>query len=545
MVQQLAEIHINFEKPTAHVYGPGETVSGKVVFVPNFNARLRALQVCLRGECYTSSIGDHAKVSHVVPLFNISSELLKTVYTYKTKIYEAPFQFVFPFETASRHSSGPEALKPLFDQNFQLLPDSFVLSTRNTIQCVRYFIHVELHGRSKAATETTVLFHRSFASLGAYRSVQLPTRPVKEVKGPLIPPRGEKLRNSDAQQHNSRRASEPEKTEKPLLSLHALPLQSAQQNAWLERARYAKAKGELQTMQWFLKPWKTPRILFLPSIYMPKTISVGQDIQILLAIDGIRNPMWMNANFSFCLSGFSIAVTAHTRTIMHNRPSKHRYGRCMELPYGVLEVKGLQAPLTIDGNPIALVSNFKILPGVIPSFKTYTINRGYSVDIFLRFRYDGEHLQWGASLALEIISDDSIPAALGDNMDPLLSVSPRQPPDYFWTSRIEAGAAESTGRTDVYPQYPEDAVNSPRIAWDTPHGRLPRASYAFASALLAPGLDQIGNRRKNREPHVLAGTLGKPQRRYIKELEPTIAPLYTFGHSLRMEKSDMGGWKPD
>jgi hypothetical protein len=537
---QIAEIRISFDKPTTHIYGPGELVSGKAIFVPNFNSRLRALEVCLRGECYTSSLGSQAKVSHAVPLFDISSELLQTVYTYKAETYEASFQFKFPSKTAMPRSLGPEALSDLFNQNIQLLPDSFVISTRNTLQCVRYFIHVQLHGRSKAVAEATVLFRQSFVTTDTDINFTSSSKQKIETNGPIIPDRGMKLRYMDAPQDSSRQASELLKKEKPVLSLHALPLQSAHQTAWLERARYAKANRQLQTMEWFLKPWKTPRILFMPSIYMPKKIAVGQEMPILLAIDSIRNPMWKSNDFVFRLLGFSIAVTAHTRTIMQNRPSKHMYGRCLELSYSVLEVEGLQSPLTIDGSLTCLVTNFKILPGVIPSFKTYTINRGYSVDIFLRFQFDGDELQWGASMALDITSKESVSAALGTNMDPLLSTNPHKPPEYFWTSRIEAGAAECTGRTDVYPEDPEDPVNLPRTAWDTIHGRLPRASYACASALLASGLDQIQNRKKNKEVRVLAGKCGKPHRKYMRELEPMIAPLSTFKHSLRLDKLKTG-----
>jgi hypothetical protein len=534
----IAEIHIQIDKPAKHVYGPGESVVGKAVFMPNFNARLRALQVCLRGECYTSGLGSQAKVSHTVPLFDISSELLQTVYTYKARTYEAPFHFEFPLKTSMHHPMGPEALRGLFNQDVQLLPDSFTISARNTVQCIRYFIHVELHGRTRAVAEAAVLFRQPFSTIRADMMLSNPELPKARTNSPMIPPRGMKLRNTEASRHSSRRTSKVVKMWKPSLSLHTLPLRSAQQNAWLERAKYAKANGQLKTMEWFLKPWKTPRILFMPSIYLPKTVSVGQEIPILLAIDSIRNPMWKSNDFVFRLLGFSIAVTAHTRTILKSRPSRHMYGRCMELSYSVLDVEGLRAALRIDGYPTHLVSNFKILPGVIPSFKTYTINRGYSVDIFLRFQFDGEDLSWGASMALDITSDESVPGALGMNMDPLLLTNPYQPPEYFWTSRIEAGVAECTGRTDLYPQDPEDLVNLPRTAWDTSHGRLPRASYACASALLAPGLEQIQNRKKNKEVRVVAGRYGKPHRKYLKELEPMVAPLYTFGHDLRLETLD-------
>jgi len=189
-----------------------------------------------------------------------------------------------------------------------------------------------------------------------------------------------------------------------------------------------------------------------------------------------------------------------------------------------------------------LTSNFKILPGVIPSFRTYTINRGYSVDIYLQFRYDGDDLQWGASLSLEITSDEGVKPAAGMNIDPLLSTNPRHSPEFFWTSHIEAGAAESTARTDVYPEDPEDAVNLPRTLWDTSHGRLPRASYACASAQLAPALDSLRNLKKSKGLRVKTGICGRPHRRYLRELEPMVSPLYTFGHSLRIGRQE-AAWK--
>jgi hypothetical protein len=522
----MAEISIELNNPITHVYGPGDAVEGSVIFNPRFNSRIRCLEVSFRGECYTSSLGSSNKISNVSPLFDTTRELLHAIYAFKTETYEAPFTFRFPLMTDAKHKAGPEALRGLFNQGVQLLPSSFVLSMRNTVQCIRYFIHVEVLGRARATAEETLLFRKPFTSLKG----EIPLGSVGEEQDSI------KLYHEPLKKSKERRYPRSKaiaRINEPPLTLYALPLRSAAQRIWLERYKYAKIRGEVQNLRWFFKPWRTPRIIFMPCIYIPQKVSVGQDIPLLLTVDSIRNPMWAAEDLPLRLTGFSVAVTAHTRTIMQNyRPSKRLLGRCMELSYTVVAVYGLRVPITVDGEAIALVSNFKILPGVIPSFRTYNINRDYSIDIHLRFHYDGNDHHWGASMALVITLDGNMAPAAGSHMDSLLFANPRQPPEYFWASRIEVGAAESTARTDVYPNDPDDAVNMVRTAWETAQERLPRSSYACASATLSPDLNMAVGKRDEGEVKALYGVCGRPIRKCLRNLEPMVAPLYTFGRSL-------------
>lgn len=283
------------------------------------------------------------------------------------------------------------------------------------------------------------------------------------------------------------------------------------------------------------KPWKVPRIIFMPSIYCPKRIAVGQEIPLLLAVDTVKNPMWVGLGNDepLVLEGFSLAVTAHTRTIMQNRPTKRRWGRCLELSYAVLQATGLSTPINVDGVPAPLVQNFKILPGAIHTFSTYTICRSYSIDVYFKFRFDSEVLGWGASMNLAITSDDLIAPAGGKNMDSLIFTDPKLEPQYFWRSRIDAGAAESTGRTDVIPENAGDVANTPGLQWETGHGRLPMTSYAFASAQVVPSLMPMRALKGSKAAFsVVAGVSGRPYRRYLKEVEKLVQPLYTFKHGL-------------
>lgn len=479
------EILIALDNPSDHVYIPGSSISGKAFFTPKFNARLRSLEIVLRGECYTSSLGRQAKVANVVPFLEITSKLLAAVYTYRGETYEAPFDFTFPTESSLEQPAGPEVLMPLFRQDKQPLPSSFVLSMKNTLQCVRYYIHVHLNGRTPAVAEKTVLF--------------------RQAQPPVVP---------------------DELKESPIL-LHPLPLQSTLQRIWQERLRDARAKGESKNMQWFIKPWKTPRIIFMPSMYMPTTVAIGQVIPLYLSVDGIRNPMWKDDKTSLRLAAFTVKLTAHTRTIMHNRPTKSlscKYGRCLELPYTVLDARELRHPIEVDGDPIPLLANFKILPATIPSFKTYTINRSYTVDIHLTFRTDGEILHWVASLALEITPSPDLPFATGANMDALLFTNPRHSPEYFWNTAILAGTAESTMRHNVYPAFATDAVNLPNsLAAAGP--KLPRSSFACAEGLLAGGLHSVDGVGKNRALSVVASKRGVTKRKWLRGMETVVQPL--------------------
>lgn len=541
----MTELSLTISNPKTHVYGPGDAISGYASFVPLFSARLRSLTISLQGYCYTSSIAANSKVSHSVPFLHLSTSTMEETYTYVSERYEAPFSFVFPEDTDVVHEAGPERLRSLFNQEAQALPSSVVISARNCMQTVRYVVHVEIHGRSRATCEETVLFRQPADRLRDYCDVkeQEEIRQQDEdmshretADAPASPLLDETWQSNKAIYYNRAdtiRLSDDE--DAPKLSLHALPLISTRQKSTIAKYKYATSNKKRGTSHWLFKSWKNPEIVFMPSIYCPQRIAIGQEIPLLLAVDTIKNPVWrgMTEDQKLMLEEFSLAVTAHSRTIMQNRPHKRRWGRCLELSYAVLQATGLSAPISIDGVPTSLVQNFKILPGAIPSFSTYTLSRDYTIDVFFSFSFGDENLEFGASLNLTITADESVSPVEGANLDPLLFIDPRREPQYFWHSRIEAGAAESTSRSDIYPGRAGDAVNMPGVQRETGHGRLPRTSYACASAQVRPELLPVkAGRGKAGAFSIIAGNTGKPFRRYLRDLEPTVMPLFTFKHGL-------------
>ena len=548
------ELSVVLSKPVLHIYQPGDTVSGSAFLVPLFSARLRSLVVSLQGYCYTSSLAANSKVSHTVPFLHLSSSTLEEKYTYIGERYEAPFSFVFPAETDVEYEAGPEKLRPLFQQGPQKLPSSVVISARNCVQTVRYVVEVEVYGRKRARCEETVLFRQpltgkrqdliAFEETEAEKQDQEGWETVEEepITSPTCPLLDETWATGRRMYyHRPETIRLSEEDDAPKLSLHALPMISTHHKGAKDRYRHARSRNE-GPLKWVFKPWKTPKIVFMPSIYCPQTVAIGQDIPLLLAVDTIKNPIWnghLQAN-QLVLEEFSLAVTAHSRTIMQHRPHKRRWGRCLELSYAVLEATGLSAPISTDGLPTPLVQNFKILPGTVPSFSTYTISRGYSIDIYLKFSFGPEALDWAASLNLSITGNEEIPPAEGANMDPLLFVDLRREPQYFWRSHIEAGAAESTTRCDIYPDNPDDAINTPGMQRETGHGRLPRTSFACASGQIRPELTPVkGTLGKNSAFNVVAGVCGRPNRRYMKDLEPMVAPLFAFKQGLGLD----GSWE--
>lgn len=344
---------------------------------------------------------------------------------------------------------------------------------------------------------------------------------VPEFGAPLTPLLTETWRSDKAMYLN--RAATMRFTDNqdaPELTLHALPMISTHHKGARDRYRLAKNISE-GPLRWVFKPWSTPKIIFMPSIYCPATTMIGQDIPFLLAVDTVKNPVWTGhlQETELTLQELTLAVTAHSRTIMQNRPHKRRWGRCLELPYTVLKVVGLSAPINIDGQPVPLVHNFKIRPGTLPSFSTYTLSRGYSIDVFLKFRFGSQSLEWAGSFILDVTGNPAIPPAEGQHMDPLLFVDPKREPQYFFRSHIEAGAAESTSRSNIYPGNPDDVINMPGMQWETGHGRLPRTSFACASGQIRPELTPPKTERtKDSNFSVVGGICGKPTRRYMKDL---------------------------
>ncbi|KIW06563.1 uncharacterized protein PV09_02992 [Verruconis gallopava] len=545
----MPELTIRLHDARTRIYGPGDTVSGSVIFIPLFSARLRSLIVSLQGYCYTSSLSANAKVSHVVPFLRLSTSTMEETYTYIGETYEAPFSFKFPEDTDVVHEAGPDRLRSVFNQGPQALPSSVVICARNCVQTVRYMIEVEIHGRTRATCEETILFRQSEKRLrdgNASREQeesrnQLGDNAVREDRSssPTSPRVDYETWRSDRSvyYHRPEMIRLPEAKGCSRLSLHALPMISTHHKSAVDRYKHAKNQNRGGLPRAF-KSWKTPKMVFMPSIYCPQKTAVDQEIPLLLAVDTIRNPVWegLGEEHQLVLEEFSLAVTAHNRTIMQNRPHKRRWGRCLELSYAVIQASGLAAQINLDAVPTPLVQNFKILPGTIPSFATYTLSRGYSIDVHFKFSFGDEQLEWGASMELTITADDSTRLAEGVHMDPLLFVDPKREPQYFWRSHVEAGAAESTSRSSIDPSNFNNVINMPGMQWETGHGRLPRTSFACATAQLRPELMPVkGGRGKAGALNIVAGVCGRPRRRYIRELEPVTRPLFTFQHGLGID----------
>jgi hypothetical protein len=399
------EIRIILHRDSSHIYTPGEHVSGTVVFIPHFNCRIKSLKLSLRGECYISSFGANTKVSNSIVFFTLSSLFLEGTYTYTENLYELPFTFTFPATSTGEFAAGPTPLRSLFDQGPQLLPDSFTLSSRNLLQCVRYSLRVDIIGRQFRPKECTILFHQP---------------------------------NDMTIEH-------------PVTIVHSLPAQ-------VSLAHEHDSKTWATIAHWFRSfafVHYTPQVAFTPCIHAPTSVVIGQVIPLSIAIDTSGGKKAPDAS-PLLLESISISITAHTRTILQNRPSKRRYGRCIELSYTVLDARELGIPLAIDGPSIPITKDFRISPGAIPSFKTYIMNRGYTIDLKFRLRYGVEAFDWEESTNLTLYADPTARPVTGYNIDPLLFYDPRSSPQTHWQHRVEAGAAEGTGRSE----FPPDAGGS-------------------------------------------------------------------------------------
>ena len=394
------EIRILLDKAQTYVYSPSDAVSGTLVFVPAFNCKIKCLKFGLRGECYVSSIGANSKVSKQVLLFATSSNMLENTYTHMEHIYELPFSFMFPARSTSSSRAGPSAFRTVFDQDEQLLPDSFTLSVKNLLQCVRYFLHLEIIGRKFKPKECTILF-----------------RQPKDIR--VLHPR---------------------------TMVQSLPTQ-------ISLVREYRFKSRAKVGAWLL-PFnfnrKRPKLAFTPCIHAPTSVVVGQPIALSLAIDTSTGRKSPNAT-TLLLQDLSVSITAHTRIIGQVLPSKRRYGRCFELSYTVLDAKELNVPVVVDGASIPLTQDFRTFPGALASFKTYTISRDYTLDVAFTLRYDAEPFQWEKSTALEILEAPDSEFVDGKNLDPLIFLEPRKSPKTHWRNHIEAGGAEGTGRAEHPP----------------------------------------------------------------------------------------------
>jgi hypothetical protein len=79
-----------------HVFGPGDKISGKVVFSPKSDEDVESIYIEFKGKCKTQHGRGDDERKYECEMFRLYEKLFKGPYKMRAAVYEYPFSFTFP-----------------------------------------------------------------------------------------------------------------------------------------------------------------------------------------------------------------------------------------------------------------------------------------------------------------------------------------------------------------------------------------------------------------------------------------------------------------
>lgn len=394
------------------VYRKGDKVTGRVILVVEEKEQIQSLNVVFAGNCITKTTRPfHVNGNENTPsrreseekirLFEREEELVPAS-TLAPKKYIWTFEFTFPELTEPRYKRLTHGVNYLREPH--ALPPTFQLKTnvRGGAAQISYFVQARL---------------TLDGSRGVKRCrVALPYHPTPAV--------------------NLNR--EVKCTSTVLYG-----------QAWKPSKEESKSTSKVFNK---VSRRSTPRIV--PSIVYPESVAPGQHIPISLHLRNTRDAMNETQgectidSLSITISTYSTSMCGHDVTQPEDIVSKHVTCIARTDMKKILKF-GITAPLT---------SNFRLIDDVecVPTFKTYTITRRYTLGVSIGIKYGGQHFTVRSTTPLEIVPrvprSALPPVDDADDFEPLPLYSPREPskefaPDYeelFPLSRIASSSSSSS-----------------------------------------------------------------------------------------------------
>jgi hypothetical protein len=403
---------------SSKVYRKGDTVTGRVILVVEEPVKISSLKIVFAGNCVTKTSrpfhvngGENSPLrrefEEKIRLFDQEKQILPEM-TLSPKKYTWTFEFTFPESTAPSFARVTRGASYLKDPH--PLPPTFQLKTNapGGAAQISYFVQARLtFGGSRGLRRCRVV-------LPYHPTPQIDlSREAKCTSAVLY---GQSWKPRDTSDDT------PRSVNKVLNKV----------------ARRARSPS-------------TPRII--PSIIYPETVAPGQHIPISLSLrntkdasNSIRTTCTIDS-LSITISTYSTSLCGPSRTHPEDLVSKH---------VTCIARTAMNKPLPFN-TPTPLTSNFKLVNDVecVPTFKTYTITRRYTLGISIGIKFGQEHFVVRSTTPLEIaprVPRRALPPPDDVEEGEALPVySPREPskefaPDYevvCGLARWESGGASA------------------------------------------------------------------------------------------------------
>jgi hypothetical protein len=389
------------------VYRRGDTVTGRVVLVVDEAEQIQSLKMVFAGNCVTkTSRPFHVNGGEDSPsrreyeekfrLFNQEKVIISESTLLAPKKYMWTFEFTFPESTEPRFKRLSRGANYLREPH--PLPPTFQLKTNSFggAAQISYFLQARL-------------------TLSESRGVKRCRVLLPYLYGQAWKPA------KDAE----------------------TATQKAVKKAFTKVSRRALANDR-------------PRII--PSLLYPEMVAPGQHIPISLVLRNTRDAV-NEAQGKCVIDSLSISISTYTTTMC---------GQSVTQPEDVVSKHitciartNMNKP-ALFGTTVPLTSNFRLIDDMecIPTFKTYTITRRYTLGISIGLKHGNQHFVVRSNTPLDILPrrlrNLSAPALDdGEEFEPLPLYAPREPskefaPDY---ESIFALSRTSSASTSLAPTY--------------------------------------------------------------------------------------------
>lgn len=381
------------------IYHAGEKVKGHVWLAVEEQEQIESLKLVFAGSCITKTtrpLHEHgtnnapARQVHEekIRLFNREKQLVSRC-RLQPKKYSWAFEFIFPASTEPQYKRAVHGDNYLWEPH--PLPPSFQVKTDAPDGAAHIYYFVQARLTLARSTETKRCKH------------MLRYHPT--------PPEGTRSR--------------PRCISSVLYGQSWKPLRE-------------KNESRVKKVLSGVSMNSTPRIV--PTIYHPTAVAPGQQIPLSLNLLNSRDPA-NHAERQCTIDTLSVTISTYSTT---------RCGKWTTCPEDEVSKHitciartNVQNTITL-GETVPLTANtFRLIDDAecIPTFKTYTITRRYTLGVSIGIKYKDQHFIIRSTTPLEILpriprgQSSSVSPEEGEDVEPLPRYSPREPerefaPDY-------------------------------------------------------------------------------------------------------------------
>jgi hypothetical protein len=399
-------------------YESGDKVAGKVILNNGEQEQIRGLKIKFEAFCRTRTTrpyyanpdneniaGSRRLFEENAQLFLQEQMLLSGTFTLAPNKHEYPFEFTFPSKSTERYR---KSTRKHFSNDPHNLPPSFkvVMGSQSCTGEVLYQLEAKL-------------------SRSSFKSDLRTARSLPFCRKGIVP--------------------RPCRTRPHLLNIQTWDLTTVPDTSRNLPKRLVRAV--VPDTDWK----KTPCIRFIPVVHAPKAVAPGQRIPLCLSLKAIqRRPIDPKID-GLILDSLQIDLTTNTRLMCSGLISQpedtvSETKRCIDRSDCALYIPA-------DQSVVPIVTDFRLVDSVeaVPTFKSYTISRYYTLTLRIGLRWEKKTFELETRTELEILPrfldlHRRTSIQIEDEIDPLPLYTPREEdsPEY----EEQDSSAPTTPRTE-------------------------------------------------------------------------------------------------